>query len=375
MERSDPRSSPPAMPRLVLGPLAALLVLTPAVVDAQLVRVGPLGGVSVRVPFVSVDTLPFGGGTRVRAPFVGVNTGLYGLGYRGTYGLGYRSIGGLGYRPPGYSYGVYGPRYPLPSWYGTGYGYRGLAAPRPSLVYPDPYALDAADHYRANADAIYRAARPDYDALRTPPISADAADTLRLRQSAARLERSLSRRPDDADVWLDYLRPRVIVDAIDGLNEDDSDFRLAALAANYEGVAGNPDLSDIWSADGFRRTHQGLIAYLQRRGLSPTTAAPPTDAAQPVDAATMNAPTFAPEPPRNAGGFDLPRGDRDDFGPSIRDPRDARDETPVPPPGIAAPPFDVNNPPPGLGPYVPPPMDTPPGDRGIEELPAPVHNL
>ena len=52
-----------------------------SVAEAQILRIGPFGGVRVRAPFVSVDVLPNGGGTRVRAPFTAVNTGPVGYPY------------------------------------------------------------------------------------------------------------------------------------------------------------------------------------------------------------------------------------------------------------------------------------------------------
>ncbi len=65
--------------------LAFLLVVCSSgimVAEAQVVRVGPRGGVRIRAPFASVDVLPYGGGTRVRAPFTAVDTGYY------RYGVG-----------------------------------------------------------------------------------------------------------------------------------------------------------------------------------------------------------------------------------------------------------------------------------------------
>lgn len=44
---------------------------------AQVVVVGPAGGVRVRAPFVSVDVLPFHRGTRLRVPYAAINTGFY----------------------------------------------------------------------------------------------------------------------------------------------------------------------------------------------------------------------------------------------------------------------------------------------------------
>ena len=73
--------------------------------SAQYVRVGPLGGVSLRGAQGAIDVLPLGLGTRVRGPQTSIDTGLYGLlawpsthrnGYAGSYGRyasGYGRVG------------------------------------------------------------------------------------------------------------------------------------------------------------------------------------------------------------------------------------------------------------------------------------------
>ena len=99
-----------------------VLVAMTSVADAQLVRIGPLGGVRVRVPFVSVDVLPYGQGTRVRAPFTSVNTGLYGY-------------GNLGHYYPPHDHGIYGPAPPYPA--GPGFVRPVYPVPAyPTPVYP-----------------------------------------------------------------------------------------------------------------------------------------------------------------------------------------------------------------------------------------------
>lgn len=244
--------------------------------EAQLVRVGPLGGVSIRAPFVSVDTLPFGGGTRVRAPLTSVNTGLYGFG-----GYGFRSpaiyprIGYDVYRYRSYRYAPpiiapvpvpvpVQPVVPVPVYPEYGYGY-------PDRVYVDPFEAARIDRVESLADLHrdlmrYRSARPPLDAPDAYSLDSVSETSLRLRQAAARMERSLSMRRDDADVWLDYLQPEMIVDALDGLDAVDHLDRFDLVWRNYEGVAGNSDLADIWSAPGFRQTHQGLSQYLRLHG-------------------------------------------------------------------------------------------------------------
>ena len=57
--------------------LVCWMVITAEQAEAQFVRVGPGGGVSVRAPFVHVEVGP-GGGTYVRAPFTSVVTPGYG---------------------------------------------------------------------------------------------------------------------------------------------------------------------------------------------------------------------------------------------------------------------------------------------------------
>ena len=243
----------------------------PSQSTAQLVRVGPLGGVSLRLPFVSVDTLPFGGGTSVRAPFTAVDTGLYGLNRYGGYGYGlggYR-YGGLA-RPPYYSYR---------------YDYVAPVAPVAPVLPVAPYGgLGLYDQYDFERDyqrrrrlddladthreLMYRAARPSYDepsyhAFTAPPVDSAAELALRLRQSAARLTRSLRTLGDDAETWLEYLDPVLIVDSVDNASAGVDFERLAGLWANYEGTAGNPNLTGVWSLDGFHQTHQRLRQWIE----------------------------------------------------------------------------------------------------------------
>lgn len=227
--------------------------------DAQ-IRVGRFGGVSVNVPFVGVDVLPFGGGTRVRAPFTSVNTGLYGVGYGG---YGYRAAPITAYR--GYSYRGYG--YPT---YGYGYnsyvrpyGYGAVAVPVPVPVpvYPDPYGVEPDYVYTQPlpVDAPeYYAARPPAETYQSPTSTGSLEDDLRI--AADRLARSLLSRRDDADVWMDYLKPDLIVQTID---QGGSPAELQSLLMNYEGLSGNSQLSSIWVTDGFRQTHRLLRQWVE----------------------------------------------------------------------------------------------------------------
>ncbi|TWU59903.1 hypothetical protein Poly51_01760 [Rubripirellula tenax] len=242
-------------------------VAAPSAADAQ-IRVGAFGGVSVRVPFVGVDVLPFGGGTRVRAPFTSVGTGFYGGGFYGAdpfyrgprlyddlygYRSGYRygSRYDYGYRPyddhPAY---LYGPppviAVPVVPHYGN-----------PGYVYTEPYA-DL--RYVAPLDRDPSGYQPDYQSARPAIVSPPASLVDDLRSAAQRLSSALTRRPDDADIWQDYLGPNQIIETID---RGGAPAELRSLLMNYEGLSGNSQLSSIWIVDGFRQTHRLLRQWVE----------------------------------------------------------------------------------------------------------------
>ncbi len=277
------RSFPSITFSVAVGLAAALTLANDA---AAQIAIGPFGGVSVRAPFVGVDVLPFGGGTRVRAPFTSVNTGLYGVGYGGlSYGgvgygdvgrYGYGGYGGYGYRGYGSAYraapiaGYRGYGYPT---YGYGYGYGTnsyvresrydvLAVPVP--VYRDRYFDDPGYVYPEPIDApeydvpSYHAARPPMPVDRPMGSTGSLEDDLRI--AADRLTLGLTARRDDADVWMDYLKPDLIVETIDGGGSPDE---LRSLLLNYEGLSGNSQLSAIWVTDGFRQTHRLLRQWIE----------------------------------------------------------------------------------------------------------------
>ena len=156
-----------------------------------------------------------------------------------------------------------------------------------------------------------------------PPVEAAApvvtaqyplADTSqlpgRLRSAAARLAQSLSLRRGDADVWLDYLGPDLIVDVIDR-GADPSTLR--DLVANYDGVVSNGSLISIRSASGFSETRSLLRQYVSGAAASaakpavPTPPQPPADAPpepNPEDSEPVPPPLPVPPPPTEP---DLPR--------------------------------------------------------------------
>jgi hypothetical protein len=275
-----------------------------SVADAQIVRVGGLGGVRVRAPFVAVDVLPFGGGTRVRAPFTSVRTGYYRYGYPGIgYGYGY----GYAVRP--YPYLVPPPVYvpvpvvpvvPVPV----------VPVPAPPVVYPEPESYSAYAVPSAPPTASY------------DPLSADTLAE-RLRAAAVQLANSLSRRRDDADVWLDYLGPEAIVDAIDRGGDE---AELRDLAVNYDAVVSTPQLHAIRASAGFRETRRLLKPWIDSM--------PRRDANRELDRsgderAYRNEQDFDPFSDRAAGGDT--DSDRDANGPQPDDADGAAEELPVPP--------------------------------------------
>ncbi|MDG2220411.1 MAG: hypothetical protein P8L85_03470 [Rubripirellula sp.] len=246
--------------------LAFLLVVCSSgimVAEAQVVRVGPRGGVRIRAPFASVDVLPYGGGTRVRAPFTAVDTGYY------RYGVGVPYY--YAARPRYYSarprhYAV--PAYPVqpllavPAYPAPVYPEAVYPAPiYPEAVYPSPVYPEA-----VYPEAAHRAPVPD--PAFTPPLPQEAARPIvgvledRLRASALRLQYSLSLRRDDGDVWQNYLAPQTIVDMIDqGLDPR----TLRELLRNYNGILANPALASIRNAAGFNETRRLLQQFIDRR--------------------------------------------------------------------------------------------------------------
>ncbi len=227
-----------------------LLVMLSSVADAQIVRVGPFGGVSVRAPFVSVDTSPWGG-TRVRAPFTSVNTGVY----RGW---------GYGYYGHVYHHHHYAPRYVVP-------------VPPPVTVYRPVVPVTV---YEPVPVPVYQP--PAYRSYSVPTAIGSADPRLlaeQLRAAAVRLERSLSSRRDDSDVWLNYLQPRQIINAIDQGADPEG---LRGLLANYDGVVGNVQLVSIRSARGFSETRSLLRQHIARSAARPAVAEPQESVLRPA---------------------------------------------------------------------------------------------
>ncbi len=249
------------MARLYSLVIIGLSVLASASAEAQFVRVGPLGGVSIRGPRGSVDVLPFGLGTRVQTPGASLNTGLF----------------GIVPPPPVYHYGyaapvvVYRPRIvyeipvvavpvimepigvaPAPQYFAPSSSYDSTPWQPGSEPISQLPVFDSSPPIDANAIITTSYSEPD-------PFTEPASPRDKLRSAAVRLRDSLSMRHLDADIWLNYLNPDRIIVAIDANEPPGS---LAELLRNYEGMAGSDGLNHIWSIDGFWQTHESLRAWV-----------------------------------------------------------------------------------------------------------------
>ena len=214
--------------------------------DAQVVVVGPAGGVEVRAPLLSVDVMSFHRRTRLRVPYTAISTSFY---------RSYRSLPSI-------------PRvFPLPV--------------------PRPYVLTAVPAYPVLAVTAYPAVvyaempgyecsgvlYPDghvarqhsYDSV----ISSSRARLElplqeRLRAAAETLARTLSLR-EDGDVWLNYLGLQRIIENVD-YGRPASELR--DLIIKYEGVVTNGMLPSIQYARGFATSRDLLRQYIGAQALS-----------------------------------------------------------------------------------------------------------
>ncbi len=229
-----------------LASLTALGVAQPC--NAQIVRIGGLGGVSVRAPFVSVDVGPFGG-TRVRAPFTSVYS------YGGPVVAYPRPFIGLpAYRPlPAFGVVPVVPAYPAVAAYRV-------------PVFPVPVVEPMVQVEAAIPVQGYQVTRPSTDGN----VAED------LRRAAIRLQYSLSLR-HDGDVWLDYLNPALIIASVESGSATPS---LAALISNYDGVVANGSLRPIYTASGFNETRELLRVYVDMQPAQRPVPAPPVAAAK-----------------------------------------------------------------------------------------------
>ena len=222
----------------LFGIVAALLFHASA--DAQMVRVGAFGGVSIRVPFASVDVLPFGGGTRVRAPFTSVNT-------RAFAAYPYAAVPYRYYPRPYVAYPIYGRAYAVPV--------------NPVPRYPSYGVTPAVPRYQVARPQVVAPS----SAVSSPAVSSTGDPTDQLRRAATRLAGRLALRRDDGDVWLEYLGPQRIIETID---QGGSMASLADLLVNFNAVVNSGNRS-IVNADGFRTTHALLGQLVNSADPSP----------------------------------------------------------------------------------------------------------
>ncbi len=254
---------------------------------AQYVRVGPLGGVSLRGAQGAIDVLPLGLGTRIRGPQTSIDTGVYGLlawpsthnnGYASSYGRYASGYGRVGAYPviatpvlpivpvfvapvihvpvvhvPVYAPPVFiEPIFIEPIFVEPAFTEPYFAEP----VFSETYEVGRVEALPASPEVWIDhsgIAMTSFEQVIDVPYAESVDD--RLRSAVVRLRNSLALRRDDSDVWLKYLGPDAILEALDNGTMAKT---ISELLQNYEGVAGNGDLTHIWSVDGFWQTHQAL---------------------------------------------------------------------------------------------------------------------
>jgi hypothetical protein len=207
------------MCRLAAFGLAIYFLANVETTQAQIVRWGPDGTVSIRAPFVDVDVAP-GGNTRVRAPFTAVDT-------------------------PGF--GPYLPRYErrfdrAPANRTPG---RGLGGLRPLSA--DEYAQDT----------VSTSQKPVAD----PALMSWLELRRHTRAVAVRLENEL-RRVADGTLWTASLRPGTVRDLL----AEDSDQppnaatidQLAAILQSYDTLVDSDGYPQIARLSGFREMREAL---------------------------------------------------------------------------------------------------------------------
>ncbi|NND99835.1 MAG: hypothetical protein HKN47_21145 [Pirellulaceae bacterium] len=220
-------------------------------VHAQWFYGGPRGGVSIRSPFFSLDVGPYGrppfAPPLVRRPFVVAPQVIYPV------------------VPPPIVVVPAEPVAVVPSVsYRYGYGVRPYSQFHyeqqfaPGYVGQTSYESEINSGYVIENPSVQnnspRSFRPQTP---TQPLPENANDLrASLRSAAQQLNQSLSRmQQDQSEIWLDYLSPASVIDAVDqGAGSE----RFAELLRNFDGVAGNSQLVSIQRAAGFARTRQLL---------------------------------------------------------------------------------------------------------------------
>ncbi|MGV3484147.1 MAG: hypothetical protein ACO1RT_07005 [Planctomycetaceae bacterium] len=233
---------------------------------------------------------------------IGSPYSFYGLGVTSPYSYGYRSDY-FDYRNDYYNqlFDSYrrdiqlNLRYPSSSYlYGSG------NALTPSLGLPSYYPPVATLEPLGSSAVIVAKPSGVVSTQSRLPLPADnlPADAIpgALRDAAHRLSANLSRRPNDADIWLGYLAPDRILAALDS---GSSPKRMAELLRSYDGVTANPSLDWLVRTDGFEATRRLLRQWIES---SATASAQTTSPAAATPAPPRSKPIPPQDPPASESG-------------------------------------------------------------------------
>ncbi|QDV82415.1 hypothetical protein [Stieleria magnilauensis] len=206
------------------------------------VVVGPPSRVRVQTPFFSLNIGP---GSIVPPPYAGYDDRYES--YRPRYDSRYDSRDDSGYRSP-YQRGYIEPRSLVPEY----------RSPAPEYRSPAPQYGSSVPQYGSSGN--YRPGSGGGIPDLTSPIEFSLPE---LRQAAETLYRTLAARPDDGEVWLEYLQPERIIAATESGQLSAS---MSELHSRFLGVTKNPDLVVMTRINGFQRTLQLLGMWIELEG-------------------------------------------------------------------------------------------------------------
>ncbi len=239
------------------------------------VIVGPPSRVRVQTPFFSLNIGP---GSIVPPPYAGYDDRYES--YRPRYDSRYDSRYDYGYRSP-YERGYSEPRSLVPEY----------QSPLPHYGSSVPQYGSSGSYRPGSGGGI-----PDV----TSPIQFSLPA---LRQAAETLYRTLAARPDDGDVWLQYLQPERIIAATESGQLSAS---MIELHSRFLGVTKNPDLVVMTRINGFQRTLQLLGIWIELEGDTPVA----NDVVEPSEDAQTSPPPD-PQPETTQEILPAPRGQVD----------------------------------------------------------------
>lgn len=216
--------------------------------------------------------------------------------------------------PPVYGYRSYSPyAYPYPR-----YRYPSVPTTRyltPAPTYSIPVPVPSEPLYAPGvAGGIPDVTGPEPYAMSRPIIPSNSlgSSPRTLATAARRLYTALSARPDDGDVWLQYLQPDAVAVAADSGRLSNE---VLALAQRYEGVTMNPELRWITRLPGFERTRMMLGQWSSSAVTAPAPGQPsasvPREATRiaPAEARPTESPAVAPAvTPQSVLTQEAPRG-------------------------------------------------------------------